>query len=76
MVLKYTKLLIFVNLTCTKLRYDILHFSGVLVALATFDALCWIMSVIVSLILSMSSSSCIYDYIDVFSKCNTIGKQT
>ena len=35
---------------------DILDFSGLLIALAT-DALCWIMSVMVSLIVSMSSSS-------------------
>ena len=38
---------------------DILDFCGLLIALATFDALVgWIVSVMVSLILSMSSSSC------------------
>ena len=36
---------------------DILDFSGLLIALATLDALCWIMSVTVSLMVSMSSSS-------------------
>jgi len=37
---------------------DILDFSGLLIALATLDAFCWIMSVMVSLMVSMSSSSC------------------
>ena len=37
---------------------DMLDFSGLLIALATLDALCWIMSVMVSLIMSMSSSPC------------------
>ena len=37
---------------------DILDFRGLLTAVATFDALCWIMSVMVSLMVSMSSSSC------------------
>ena len=37
---------------------DNLYFSGLLIALPTLDALCWIMSVMVSLIMSMSSSSC------------------
>ena len=37
---------------------DIIDFSGLLIALATFDALCGIMSVVVSLVVSMSSSSC------------------
>ena len=37
---------------------DILDFSGLLVVLATLDALCWIMSVMVSPMVSMSSSSC------------------
>ena len=37
---------------------DILDFSGLLVALATVGVLCWNMSVIVSLMVSMSSSSC------------------
>ena len=36
----------------------ILDFHGLLIALATLDALCWIMYVIVSLMVSMSSSSC------------------
>ena len=36
---------------------DILNFSGLLTVLATLDALCWIMVVIVSLIVSMSCSS-------------------
>ena len=34
----------------------ILEFNGLLIDLATLDALCWIMSVMVSLIVSMSSS--------------------
>ena len=37
---------------------DILDFSGLLIGLATLDALCWIMAVMVSLMVSMSSSSC------------------
>ena len=37
---------------------DILDFSGLLIALATLDALCWIMSVMVSPMGLMSSSSC------------------
>ena len=37
---------------------DILDFCGLLIALATLDALCWIMSGMVSLLVSMSSSSC------------------
>ena len=37
---------------------DILNFCGLLIALAALDALCWIMSVIVSLMVSMSSGSC------------------
>ena len=37
---------------------DILDFRGLLIALATLDALCWIMSVMVSLMVSMPSSSC------------------
>ena len=36
----------------------LLDISGSLIALATFDALCWIMSMMVSLVVSMSSSSC------------------
>ena len=35
---------------------DILDFSGLLIALATLDALCWIKSVMVSLMVSMTSS--------------------
>ena len=35
----------------------ILDFCGLLIALAILDALCWIMSVTVSLMVSMSSSS-------------------
>ena len=37
---------------------DIRDICGLLVALASPDALCWIMSVMVSLMVSMSSSSC------------------
>ena len=37
---------------------DILNFSGLLIAIATLDARYWIMSVVVSLMVSMSSSSC------------------
>ena len=37
---------------------DILDLCGLLIALATRDALCWIMSVMVSIMVSMSSSSC------------------
>ena len=37
---------------------DILDSSGLLIALATLGVLCWIMSVVVSLMVSMSSSSC------------------
>ena len=36
---------------------DILDLCGLLIALAILDALCWIMSVMVSLMVSMSSSS-------------------
>ncbi|KAK2170754.1 hypothetical protein NP493_1143g00056 [Ridgeia piscesae] len=36
----------------------ILDLCGLLIAVATLDALCWIMSVMVSLMVSMSSSSC------------------
>ena len=35
---------------------DILDLCSLLIALATLDALCWIMSVMVSLMVSMSSS--------------------
>ena len=37
---------------------DILDYIGLLIALATLDAQCWIMSVMVSLMVSMSSSYC------------------
>ena len=37
---------------------DILDFSGLLIALAILDALCWIMSVMASLMVSLLSSSC------------------
>ena len=37
---------------------DILDFCGLLIALATLDALCWIIYVMVSLMVLMSSSSC------------------
>ena len=37
---------------------DIFDFSCLLIAVATFDALCWIMPVMVSLMTSLSSSSC------------------
>ena len=37
---------------------DILDFCSLLIALATLDALCWVMSMMVSLMVSMSSSSC------------------
>ena len=37
---------------------DILDFNGLLIALATLDALCWTMSVMASLMVSMSSTSC------------------
>ena len=37
---------------------NILEFSGLVIALVTLYALCWIMSVRVSLIVSVSSSSC------------------
>ena len=37
---------------------DIIYFSGLLIVLATLDALCWIMSLMVSLMVSMPSSSC------------------
>ena len=37
---------------------DILDVCDLLIALATFDALCWIMCVMASLMVSMSSSSC------------------
>ena len=35
-----------------------LRISGLLIALATVDALCWTMFMMVSLMVSMSSSSC------------------
>ena len=37
---------------------DILDFCGLLIALATLDALCWIMYVVVSLMVPMLSCSC------------------
>ena len=37
---------------------DILDLCGLLIGLTTLDALCWIVSVMVSLMVSMSSSSC------------------
>ena len=37
---------------------DILDFSCLLIALATLDALCWIMYMMISLMVSMSSSFC------------------
>ena len=37
---------------------DILDFSGLLIVLVTLDVLCWIMSVMVSPMVSMLSSSC------------------
>ena len=37
---------------------DILDLCGLLIALATIDALCWIISVMVSFMGSMSSSAC------------------
>ena len=37
---------------------DTLDFCGLLIGLATLDALCWIMSVMVSFTVSISSSSC------------------
>ena len=39
---------------------DILDLCGLVIALATLDALCWIMSVMVSLMVSMSSSLVVY----------------
>ena len=39
-------------------RNAILDLCGLLIALATLDALCWIMSVMVSLMVSISSSYC------------------
>ena len=44
--------------TSARVGDDILDFSGLLIALATLDALCWIISVMVSLVVSTSSSSC------------------
>ena len=37
---------------------DILSFRGLLIALDSLDALCWIMSVMASLVVSMLSMSC------------------
>ena len=37
----------------------IIDLSGLVIVLATLDALCWIMSVMVSMMVSMSSSSCV-----------------
>ena len=37
---------------------DIVDFSGLLIVLATLDAVCWMTSMMVSLMVSMSSSSC------------------
>ena len=42
----------------TRVGDDILDFSGLLIALATLDAPCWIMSVMVSHMVSMLSSYC------------------
>ena len=38
---------------------DIIDLSGLVIVLATLDALCWIMYVMVSMMVSMSSSSCV-----------------
>ena len=37
---------------------DIINFRGLLIALASFDELCWIMYVMISLMVSTSCSSC------------------
>ena len=40
---------------------DILNFSGLLIALATLATLCLIISVMVSLMVAMSSSTCVFN---------------
>ena len=42
----------------TRVGDDILELCGLLIVLSTLDALCWIMSLVASLVVSMSSSSC------------------
>ena len=51
---------------------DILDFCGLIIALATLYALCWIMSVMVSLMVSMSYSSCGVSNRFINSNWNTI----
>ena len=51
---------------------DILYFTGLLIALATLDALCWIMSVMISLIVSMPSCSCSFSNRFLKSSLNSI----
>ena len=51
---------------------DILDFKGLLIALPTLDALCWIVSVMVSLNVSMLSSSCSVSKRFLNSSCNSI----
>ena len=50
----------------------VLNFKGLLIALATRDALCWIMSVMVSLNVSMFSSTCSISNRFLNSSCNSI----
>ena len=51
---------------------DILDLCGLLITLATFAALCWIVSEMVSLMVSMSSSSCSVSYRFLNSSWNSI----
>ena len=51
---------------------DIFDFCGMLTALATFDALCWIVFVVVSLMVSISSSSSSVSYRFLNSSWNSI----
>ena len=45
-------------ITRARVGDDIIDLCGLLIALATIDVLCWIMSVMVSFMVSKSSSSC------------------
>ena len=53
-----TVFIVYRFLTRARVGDDILDLCGLLIALATLDALCCIRSVMVSLMVSMSSTSC------------------
>ena len=49
---------VIISLLLIRVGNAILDFSGLLIALATFIALCWMKSVMLSVMVSMSSSCC------------------